>query len=227
MSVIASIEIPADSFRLGEAIASNPGLTVTLERVVPLGSTFIPYLWVEDHDVDAIERSLQAETDIESLEVVDRADGEALVRAEWAEKLDPVLDAIAASDATLLEGVGTDERWRFQLRFDDHDDLTAFYRRCAEEGISVEVLGVHNPGWRDTPGSGLGLTEPQRETLRVALERGYFDVPRRVNLQDLAEELGVSDTAVSQRLRRGIETILREFLVTQSWTDRGSPRLEI
>lgn len=46
----------------------------------------------------------------------------------------------------------------------------------------------------------------------MALERGYFDVPRQVNLTGLAEEMDVSDTAVSQRIRRGITGLLMATL---------------
>lgn len=47
-----------------------------------------------------------------------------------------------------------------------------------------------------------GLTTRQRETLRLAADRCYFEIPRRATLADLADELGVSDQAISERLRR-------------------------
>ena len=59
---------------------------------------------------------------------------------------------------------------------------------------------------------GDALPRKQAETLRLALETGYFDVPRDVTLQDLADELGVSDQTVSERLRRGIATVVDDAL---------------
>jgi hypothetical protein len=55
-----------------------------------------------------------------------------------------------------------------------------------------------------------GLTDRQREALRVALETGYFSVPRETSLEDLAKRLDVSDTAASQRLRRGVENLIAD-----------------
>jgi predicted DNA binding protein len=208
MSVIATVEVDASDFALGDALTANPGTTIRLERVIPLESTFIPYFWAADDTVAEIEAALSEVDDIESFRIVDSADGEALVRVEWEEKLDGLLDAVAATDGTILEGVGEEDLWRLQLRFPDHDYLSAFYRRCAREGAAVDFRSVHNPGLPQEEGPGLGLTEVQRRTLRTALDRGYFDVPRRTNLIDLAEELGVSDTAVSQRIRRGVTTLL-------------------
>lgn len=44
------------------------------------------------------------------------------------------------------------------------------------------------------------ITNKQREAIETALEKGYYESPRQASLSDLAEELGVTDSAVSQRL---------------------------
>jgi predicted DNA binding protein len=56
----------------------------------------------------------------------------------------------------------------------------------------------------------------------MAFERGHFPVPRETSLADLGEEIGVSDTAVSERLRRGIATLLS---TTIEKPDREEPRI--
>lgn len=49
---------------------------------------------------------------------------------------------------------------------------------------------------------GDGLTDRQDEALRIAYEWGHFDIPRRASLEDVAEELGITPSSVSERLRR-------------------------
>lgn len=44
------------------------------------------------------------------------------------------------------------------------------------------------------------ITDKQREAVHAAVEAGYYDTPRDADLSDLAAELGVSRSAVSQRL---------------------------
>lgn len=219
MSVIATIDVAAEDFTLGGALAPNPGMRVRLERVIPVGSTFVPYFWVTEAAVGEVEGALRDETDIESFKVVDTVDDDVLVRVEWG-GLNGFLDAMTETRATLLEAVGEDDTWTIQLRFDDHDDLTAFYRQCVDRDIAIDMQNVHNPGL-PSGGFGLGITETQRETLVTALERGYYEVPRRINLVDLADEIGVSDTAVSQRLRRGIAALLVATL-PESRADRDA-----
>jgi predicted DNA binding protein len=54
------------------------------------------------------------------------------------------------------------------------------------------------------------LTDEQRAALRVALEKGYFEVPRATTLVEVAAELDRSDVEVSRQLRHGVGTVLRE-----------------
>lgn len=56
------------------------------------------------------------------------------------------------------------------------------------------------------------LSDVERETLRVAAQKGYFDQPRGATLQMLANEFDVSDTAVSKNVRRAERKILRRVV---------------
>lgn len=45
------------------------------------------------------------------------------------------------------------------------------------------------------------LTEKQRRTVQIAVQSGYYEQPRKTDLADLAKRIGISKSAVSQRLR--------------------------
>ncbi len=66
------------------------------------------------------------------------------------------------------------------------------------------------------------LTMTQTRTLLDALERGYYQVPRQTTLVELADMYGVSDQAVSERLRRATAKLIESSLLT-SYSDL--PRL--
>ena len=86
-------------------------------------------------------------------------------------------------------------------------DLDGLFREIRDAGFDVKIerLMVEGSG-----SSGSMLTPTQRETLRLAYERGYYEIPRGTSLMELASDLGVSDQACSERLRRGIQRILDE-----------------
>jgi predicted DNA binding protein len=56
------------------------------------------------------------------------------------------------------------------------------------------------------------LSAVEEETIRTAAEAGYFDNPRKATLSTLADEFGVSTTAVSKNMRRGEKKVLRSLV---------------
>jgi len=56
------------------------------------------------------------------------------------------------------------------------------------------------------------VTEKQQEALELAMEAGYYETPRRTDLGDIAAELGISESAASQRLNGAETKLVRAFL---------------
>jgi len=56
------------------------------------------------------------------------------------------------------------------------------------------------------------LTEPQQEAIAEAYRQGYYDVPREISLEELANELDISHQALSERLRRANRVLAGEQL---------------
>jgi DNA-binding CsgD family transcriptional regulator len=69
----------------------------------------------------------------------------------------------------------------------------------SEIDVTVERIG---PYVEDPRALTELLTERQREVLDVALERGYYEVPRRASHREIAAALGVSAPTVSEHLRK-------------------------
>ena len=107
--------------------------------------------------------------------------------------------------ATVLEARGTAESWDFRLRFGSHDDLSTFNISLTEKGIPVTLRRIYHPPESDERPE---VSSVQRETLREAYRRGYFQIPRRINQAELADELEISDSALSQRIRRGVSKLI-------------------
>ncbi|MFC6813428.1 helix-turn-helix domain-containing protein [Natrialbaceae archaeon GCM10025810] len=100
---------------------------------------------------------------------------------------------------------------------DELRSLVADVRELA--GVEIEGLGTYDPTQRQPF---TDLTPRQREVLRIAVERGYYDEPRRVTYEDIAAQLGCSAGAVGQHLRRA-ESRLVSSLVSSGDPDGEDP----
>lgn len=211
MSVLVTVGVAVEDVPFGEAFRTDPDRSVRLERVVPLGAATIPYIWTKG-SVESLEAALRRETAVASFRIVDTIDDRTLVRVEWARDDDGFFALMRESDATIVQGEGNADGWTFKLRFDDREEFAACYRRGIDRGIGLDIQRINNPGVAMDEEPGFGITDEQREALELALERGYFDVPRQTTLTELANDLEVSDTATSQRIRRGLSTLLDRTL---------------
>lgn len=210
MPVVATVDVPATALVLGEVLALGAGTSVRLDRVVPVENPFAPSLWVTSESLPAVETALTEASAVESVEVVERFDDDALVRVAWRRPPGDVVDLVTDAEGVVLDAVGEAGTWLLTVRFPTREDLGAFYRACDENETPVELRNVTEPEPPD--GVPACLTDAQCRALTTAFEMGYFEVPRRATLADLATELGVSDSAVSQRLRRGVGALLAQTL---------------
>jgi len=56
------------------------------------------------------------------------------------------------------------------------------------------------------------LTEKQQEAISLAFRLGYFDTPRRISADELAQKLGLSSSTLAVHLRRAERRLLAEML---------------
>lgn len=214
MSVIADFSIPANEFALGHLLEVRPGVKIRLESMIPTGESVIPYFWVEEPDIDAVEEALSNSRLVEDVKVVDNVGDEALFRVTWSEEVNGVIDTIIKTHSVILGGTGHGDHWTFEVRFPEYDELSEFYRSVVDKDIPIEVNGIHNPVEHSGPAR-TKLTEEQRDALMLAFESGYFEIPREITLVELADRLDISDSAVSQRIRRGLRKLLSTGLAAE------------
>lgn len=213
MSTVTDFHLPVAAFPPGGDLWTDADVTVELERCVPTGSAS-QEMWILGDDSGHAVGALENVPSVESVETLDRLPDRVLVRVHWTRLEFPVVDIAAECDATVVEAVGTAEGWTVAGRFPDEDALATFYEACSRRGI---VLDIHDLHGRDhETDDSYGMSPVQRETIEAAFEMGYFDVPRRTTIAAIAERLGVSEQAISERLRRGLATYLTETLVSDA-----------
>ncbi|MCL9817501.1 helix-turn-helix domain-containing protein [Natronocalculus amylovorans] len=213
MSVITKIRIPPDDFELGQILQLDEASAIELETLVPTGDVTVPLFWAyepaENGFLDAVERY----PTVNSVTEVDVFDDRVLFRLDWDASQDHLFRCILDHEGQILSATGTAEGWDFEIRFPHREALSQCWTCCEDAHISLKIISVYNP---TDPGVGpwYGLSEPQREALMLAVRMGYYDIPRGCTTEELADKLGISDQAVTERLRRAIGTFTRHALFT-------------
>ncbi len=211
MSIFAEFQVPADELALHRTFQSQPDLVVEVERVVANDGWVTPYFWITDCAVGDFLAAAEQDPSIENTEKVDTYDEATLFRAEWTRDVESIFYAYTQTGAVILEATGSADSWDLQMRFDDRDGLRAFQSYCAEHDLSYDLVRLHELTEAKT-GSQYGLTEKQQTALLEAREAGYYETPREATLAEVAEELDISQQALSHRLRRGHGALIEHTL---------------
>lgn len=215
MSITANVYIEHDRLALAPTLRSLDDIEI---RVVSQGNTnpgatLFPFL-VQYDDRAELERTLETDGTVAAYETVDWTEGTGIYYIEHTPETELISRAVTDVNGFLLHTETKDEGWLVRLLLPDRGALNSIWEYASERGISLEIMEVY--GNQDASGEGsYGLTDEQEAALLIAYERGYFSEPRDVSLDEVAGEMGLSSTAMSGRLRRGMRNLIAATLVTR------------
>lgn len=224
MGIITDISIPAEQFGIGPVLSEIDDTYVTFERVVPTGGQFLRFMWVTTTDHDLFADLLRSSTAVAGVTMESTEGTTRLYDISWDCDECQFLSCIQRTDATVLRVGGSPSTWEFELRFDDQRTVSVFQQACMDADISLSIDRVKTDCVSNPPGE--NLTQAQRETIELALREGYFDVPRQTTMVELADQLGISDQAVSARLRRAMKELSQQLLVPNVEQSEPSSKLK-
>jgi hypothetical protein len=208
---VTFVEFRLDYPFLQEALQRVPGMEIEWVRNVAADSGREMLFWAHGDDFDAFDAAIEADPTVRLLDST--AVGEERIYrvvlldrdGKSAAGLYPVLIETASF---IQSATATHEGWCCHFGFPDRSALDRFFRACRERDIEYEIERLVEGRGHDVENANFGLTDVQRETLIAAVENGFFEVPRQCTLDELGDGLGVSDTAASMRLRRGMKTLV-------------------
>ena len=218
MATVGEFTISSDAFPLGSFFTAFPDVSVELERVVPTTDALIPYVWVRGAspgEEAQIEATAGRHAEVKNVALIDEVEGEYLLRVEWVPDHQGILRAITETGVTLLSGVGSEDTWTVEVRGDSDKEISAFQQYCRDHDIPAKLAALHALTTLDSGGE-YELTDAQREALQLAYERGYYQSPREVSLDELAAEVGITGQSFGERLRRGIHQLLGSTVASQN-----------
>ncbi|WP_266080042.1 helix-turn-helix domain-containing protein [Haladaptatus caseinilyticus] len=209
---VATFSLPAQGFALGHTLDAAPEMTVSAERVAAHGTVQVmSCLWVTGGDFDAFDAALAADPTVERVIETESFDDETYYQVEWGDGVGDFVDALIDSEGSVLNAKAHDGTWDLRIRFASREQLQMFQAYLSRHDHPFQLRNLFEPRFprqeRDQ------LTAAQRDALAMAVEQGYYRIPRDVTLEELADSLGISRQAASERLRRGIDQLVTSVLL--------------
>ncbi|GAB3018012.1 helix-turn-helix domain-containing protein [Natronobiforma cellulositropha] len=212
MSLVADFELTSSNLLLGPTLEECPTLEVTLERQFALDPDRpISFCWMAGVQPPVLEEVFERDGTVATSERLETADERTLYAlTECGEESVGTYRRWVALGSELLEACVSAGGWECRMRFPGRDALAAYHEYLTVQGVGFDLHRLATGG--DSV-DGAILTPYQRNALRTAYERGFFDVPRGSTLEEIAAELGISDQALSERLRRGQSRLVERHVL--------------
>ncbi|WP_254764578.1 helix-turn-helix domain-containing protein [Natrinema marinum] len=216
MTTIAELSLSTDGFALAETFQQLPALEVRVESVVAEGPVrTTPLVWFSNVDRDDVESAIEADPTVAEYSQLleDTEDGELFYRLQYTEEVGSICRCVYTHGGTVLDAHVTDGQWTLRLLFPDREGLSSAVSAIEERDVRIDIKRMVEAGQNDDlETTAAALTEPQQEAIAEAYRQGYYDVPREISLEELANELDISHQALSERLRRANRVLAGEQL---------------
>jgi hypothetical protein len=222
MTLIADFYLETPVLRT--ALEAAPEMQISIEQQTLRDSKpFALSFWASGGDFEAFEAGLADDPTVDDVGVLAEVDDKHLYQVALTDEGNEHMTYHAWADlgGVFVSSERVGDGWRSRIRFPDRESLQQYVTFCEEHGLTFDLRKLYAAG--EDGDDSLGLTDRQYETLRAATEMGYFEVPREIELEDLADVLGVSRQAVSERLRRATETLVRATICREN--EVGGPHL--
>ena len=217
MSLIAVVDVSHPDLALTETIHAAPAVTI---RVVPHSGTdpdtgmFFFLVESETGAFSTFESALEADPTVAESLLVSETETTRIYRLRHTPGTKLITPETSEVGGLMLEAESTRTGWRVRLGLPDRESVSTLWNYCEAQDISFEVEHLYRQDDLGIDGEP-NLTDAQRVALLTAFKEGYFEEPRGTTLEELAELLDLSPTAVGGRIRRGTERLVAATLADE------------
>lgn len=213
MSITATLHVEHDRLALVPTLRAldDVHIKVVTQGNTNPGTSEFPFL-VEYQDRAVLERTLDEDPTVDGYELVEWADSTGIYYIEHSPETKLVSTAVSDANGFLVHTESEGTGWLVRVLLPDRTALNAVWEYAIDNDMNLDIIEIYR---NENAGSesSYGLTDEQRTALLMAYEKGYFVEPREMSLDTLADELDLSSTAMSGRLRRGMRNLIAATLV--------------
>lgn len=213
MRVIVAYRAASPDLMLSDAL-STTDVELAVDRTGSGGDESGLRFWAAGSDLDGFETAMDGDRSLVGVRRLCRGDVRRLYSGTATDRA-AGLTPVATGGGTPLSARFAGGWWHAVTEFPAAETFAAFREDLADRDVTVELESVYDARERPdrTPPRDPRLTDRQRETLELAYQSGFFEVPRDATMGDLAVAFDVSEQAISQRLRRAYARLVEAAVV--------------
>lgn len=211
-------DVLVESPNLGPIFDEYQTLELTLEDVLvndqPASESSVHfYFWASDIELEEFTETVASLPNFSAATQTTSVGDRSLVRLTIPEERRDATpySLLSEYDITILQYRLADGEARFKARYPDRKALAAMREWFTDRDLSFRLQRVYT---EEQTGDEFDLTEKQHEALVAAWKAGYYRTPREATLEEVAADLGITQQSLSERLKRGLDTLLEETIVT-------------
>ncbi len=116
-----------------------------------------------------------------------------------------ICSTMADSGCFLVSATAKDDKLHWTVLTSKNDQIKALIARMKDNGMDATLQSIRDISSKEE------LTKRQEAILTIALEKGYFDYPKRTSIRELAGMFGISISPLSEILRSGQKKVMASY----------------
>lgn len=190
-----AIDVPEGTW-IHAVTTTHPALTVRVLAVLPGPEHGTALAELRIPEPVGVLSALDHQSDVEALDLLWQYGDRALIQLQTAEPF--LLRPIARAGVPIETPFDVREGVVELSLTTSNDRLSVLDDRLDEADLTYQLRSVEQAPGRD----GDRLSDRQRETLLVATKMGYYELPRRTTLTEVADAMGIAKATASDLLHR-------------------------
>ncbi|EFW91067.1 DNA binding protein [Haladaptatus paucihalophilus DX253] len=163
-------------------------------------------------DLEESAKALEEDPEVLSIERSEAADGLVYLHFQADALMTELLGLFRRHEVVVDWPMEYTAQGALRITWIGDDEKIREVIREIPEGVQInlEGIGEYHSDMRQLASL---LTERQRELLKLAIDLGYYDVPRQVGLREIADEIDLSVATVGEHLQKIEARILSQAVL--------------
>ncbi|MFB6090240.1 MAG: helix-turn-helix domain-containing protein [Halobellus sp.] len=211
MTVITKVHFSHPDMALADVIRALPDADIRVLQDVSTDPVHGQHFFTTDaDDAESFERHLAEDHTVTAYRQVADYENQPVYSVEFTADTLLLGPAVVEQGGFALEAFQHEGGWVERWQLPDRESLQAVWEVADDRSFEFDILELYRVSFEDRSTS-TTLTDKQQEALATAYTMGYFEHPQETDLAAVADALGISTSAASGRIRRGISSLVESF----------------